>query len=81
MYMSEIFFPKNDAEGASWIKRAADEGDWRAQRLIALMFATGRGVPVDQQESARYAALAAKNPNTVSDGNGQDVIREIGPAK
>lgn len=62
LYLSGTFFPSDDAEGASWVKEAADSGDWRAQRLMALLYTAGRGVTRDDVAAEKYVKLAGENP-------------------
>ena len=39
--------PKDAAEGAKWVRKAADQGDEGAQNYLGWMYAKGEGVPKD----------------------------------
>ncbi|MEU8180836.1 hypothetical protein AB0B86_08675 [Micromonospora sp. NPDC049047] len=36
-----------------WYRRSAELGDVPARRMVGLMYATGQGVPVDEDEAER----------------------------
>lgn len=61
MYLSGIFFPSDDAIGATWIQRAADAGDWRSQQAMGVLYKFGRGVSKDAAAAEKYLELARKN--------------------
>ncbi|MDX2103483.1 MAG: tetratricopeptide repeat protein [Alphaproteobacteria bacterium] len=52
----------NDAEAARWFRRAADRGDREAMLRLSALYATGRGVPQDADEAARWYARAVALP-------------------
>jgi TPR repeat protein len=50
---------QNDAEAATWFKRAAEHGDAVARFQLGVMYGEGRGVPQDFAEAARWYERAA----------------------
>ena len=52
--------PKDAAEAVRWWRRAAEQGDARAQVNLGFMYAEGQGVPQDDLEAARWYRLAAE---------------------
>jgi cell division septation protein DedD len=72
-------------EGLKWMSAAADQGYAQAQARLGLIYATGRGVPVNNVEAYRWFSLAAKladpraqkNLKTVSETNRTVVSKRI----
>lgn len=52
--------PQNDAEAATWYRRAADQGYAPAQFNLGVMLGAGRGVPKDDVEAAKWYRKAAE---------------------
>ena len=52
--------PQNDAEAATWFKRAADQGEAASRFTLGVMYGEGRGVPQDFAEAARWYRRAAE---------------------
>ena len=52
--------PMNKAEGAKWLRKAADQGDAKAAYHLAWMYRTGKGVPLDYAEATRLETKAAE---------------------
>lgn len=51
--------PADPIEAAKWIRRAADQGESRAQFNLAAMYDQGRGVQKDPKEAAKWMRKAA----------------------
>ena len=49
----------DEAEMVRRFRKTADEGDGRAQFIVALMYAEGKGVPRDKVAACLWAELAA----------------------
>lgn len=56
------------AEGAEWVRRAADSGWPDAQKLMAGLYFKGEGVGTDMVEAAKWAKLYSRNPSLLSLG-------------
>lgn len=53
--------PKNNAEALNWLRRAAQNGQHDAQRLLAVKLYNGYDVPVDQDEALLWAQRLAES--------------------
>ena len=63
-------YKRGDYETALAVFRPlAENGDSRAQSILALMYAYGEGVPVDDRESARWYRRAAEQNSNVAQFN------------
>ena len=51
--------PQNYAEAVKWYRKAADQGDARAQFNLGIMYAKGEGVPQDYVQAHKWVNLAA----------------------
>ena len=49
----------NMAQAYTWLMRAADQGDARAQNILGVMYLEGRGVAKDEAEAVKWFRLAA----------------------
>lgn len=81
LYLSEIFVARDPAEGARYIRRTADSGNWKSQQLMSMLFAEGIGVEPNSAEAARYQRLADENPSRDDSRNADAVIESIGPTR
>ena len=52
--------PENDAEAATWYRKAGEQGDVKAQWSLGDMYNYGLGVPEDDAEAVRWYRLAAE---------------------
>ncbi|WP_334510148.1 tetratricopeptide repeat protein [Bradyrhizobium sp. AZCC 1693] len=50
--------PQNYTEAAMWYRRAAEQGDGRAQYSLGLLYDRGHGVPRDVVEASKWLNLA-----------------------
>jgi hypothetical protein len=75
LYLSGTFVVPDDQEGARWVKETADRGDWRSQRLMARLYATGRGVTKDELAAEKYVKLAVENPLAEHGAPAKQVIK------
>ena len=46
--------PPHDAEAASWLRRAADQGRPEAQTILGVMYVKGRGVAQNDAKAAKW---------------------------
>lgn len=58
----------NTAEGAEWIRRAANAGWADAQKQMALLYLRGEGVGQDAVEGAKWARLYSRNARLLALG-------------
>jgi uncharacterized protein len=58
--------PQNVAEGAHWLKRAADSGIIAGQVEYAIMLFNGEGVPKDEAGAVRILRIAAAKGNPIA---------------
>ena len=58
-YKGERMAPPDVARAAEWLRKAADQGERRAQFMLATMHFTGDGVSRDYVEAYKWASLAA----------------------
>jgi hypothetical protein len=78
LYLSKIFVPKDPVEAARYTKESADQGSWRSQQLMSILFAEGIGVERNMAEAARFERLAADNPARDDSRNADAAIESIG---
>ena len=57
---------RNYAEAVRWYRRAAAQGDARAQANLGVMYAEGHGVPRNYIEAYMWYSLAAAQSNDVA---------------
>ncbi|MGI9239191.1 MAG: tetratricopeptide repeat protein, partial [Verrucomicrobiales bacterium] len=55
--------PKDDDAASQWFLRAAEIGEAKAQRKLAMRYFRGTGVEQDTVEALKWCELALKNPN------------------
>ena len=60
MYVEGKGIAEDDAEGAKWYRRAAEQGDAEAQFNLGLMYARGEGIAEDDAEAAKWCRRAAE---------------------
>jgi len=58
--------PQNVAEGARWLKRAADGGIIAGQVEYAIMLFNGEGVPKDEAGAVKILEIAAAKGNPIA---------------
>ena len=61
MYERGYGVTQDDAAAVGWFRRAAEQGEARAQHDLGVMYADGQGVPVDSVRSHMWLSLAVKN--------------------
>jgi TPR repeat protein len=59
MYVEGRGVPQDDAEAARWYRKAAEQENEEAQRLLGEMYRDGRGVPKDYVQAYMWFNLAA----------------------
>jgi len=59
MYFNGQGVPQNYAEAARWYRKAAEQGDVDATRILGLAYYLGKGVPQDLVQSYFWFSLAA----------------------
>jgi len=79
--------PQDYAEAARWYRKAAEQGDARAQKDLGHMYFDGRGVPQDYAEAARWYRKAAEQGDARAQYSlgamynmGQGVLRDYAEA-
>ncbi len=60
MYLKGLGVPKNYARAMKWFRRAAAQGDARAQFHLGLMYDVGLGVPENSTEAVKWFHRAAE---------------------
>ena len=60
MYENGRGVAKDDYEAVKWYRKAADQGDARAQCNLGLMYENGRGVSKDEYEAVKWFRKAAE---------------------
>jgi TPR repeat protein len=55
--------PQNSAEAVLWLRKAADQGDASAYLWLGLIYADGRGMPMDKAAAATWFRQAADRGN------------------
>ena len=60
VYLEGKLVPRDDAEAAKWMRKAADQGYANAQFNLARMYETGRGVDRSEKEATALYAKAAE---------------------
>ncbi len=50
---------QDDAQALAWYRKAAEQGNAKAQHNLGLMYGTGNGVPKDYVEAHKWYNLAA----------------------
>src|SRR4029078_12148564 len=66
---------QDDAEAASWYRRAADAGHACAQNNLGLLFLRGHGVPQSDVEAEAWCRKAAAQGNSIAQQNVLVVLR------
>jgi len=74
-------------EGLKWMTAAAEQGYAQAQARLGLLYATGKGVAIDNVQAYRWFSLAARlaDPNTqkslksVSETNQRVIAKRLSP--
>jgi TPR repeat protein len=59
--VARIYAGDNYTETAIWLERAAIAGDRKSAHLLGLMYISGTGVPIDQDEAVRWFRVAKAN--------------------
>jgi TPR repeat protein len=88
--LAEIYYGGHGgslSEAVKWMTASAEQGYAQAQARLGLMYATGKGVPLDNMTAYRWFALAAqlanddaqKNLKTVSETNRDVVGKRLTP--
>ena len=60
MYAFGRGVPPFSTQAVAWWRKAADQGDAKAQHNLGVMYADGRGVPEDDVEAHKWHDLAAR---------------------
>ena len=56
----EFLNQENYAEAAKWFRKAAEQGDDKAQHNLGVSYAQGQGVPQDYTEAVKWYRKAAE---------------------
>ena len=69
MYYQGKGVPKDVGKAAEWCRKAAEQGDARAQDNLGTMYYHGEGVPKDFVKAAEWYSKAAEQGDTGSQNN------------
>jgi TPR repeat protein len=69
IYLTGDGVPRDDAEAAKWLRKAADQDNAVAERYLAEMYFKGRGVAADSAEAAKLLQMAAQQGDADSEHN------------
>ena len=58
-YFDGLGLPKDETEGVKWWRKAAEQGDPKAQYNLGVSYENGQGVPKDKAEAAKWHRKAA----------------------
>ncbi len=61
--------PRDDAEAANWLHRAADQGRPEAQTILGRMYAKGQGVQQNDAKAAKWFRMAADQDHAPAQSN------------
>ena len=67
-YSSGKDLPKDDALAAFWFRKAAEQGDDRAQYNLGISYYNGEGVAKDMVEAYAYLNLASASDEFAKEG-------------
>ena len=59
LYVDGLGLRPSPALGASWLRRAADQGHVEAQYQLGRLYLDGQGVPLDHREAGAWLTKAA----------------------
>ncbi len=83
MYGEGRAVPQEYAEAVKWYRRAAEQGDARAQNNLGIMYDECRGVPQDDAEALKWYRRAAEQGHALAQsqlgvmyGNGRGVPQD-----
>ena len=65
MYHNGLGVKKDLAKAASWYEKAAEQGDYRAQNNLGVLYRDGTGVPQDYQQALSWFKKAALQGNVL----------------
>ena len=79
---------KDDKEAVKWYRKAADQGQARAQTSLGVMYSFGEGVPQDYKEAVKWYRKAANQGFARAQNNlgvmyayGEGVLKNMTQAK
>jgi len=73
--------PQDYGEAAKWYRKAADQGNAKAQYHLGLMYAKGRGVPMDYVQALMWFNLAAAQGESLAAKNRDNLAAKMTPAQ
>jgi len=73
MYAHGRGVAKDDAQAVEWYRKAAEQGEARAQTDLGVMYRDGRGVPPNQPVALQWFRKAAQQ----GDQRAQTLLRSI----
>jgi len=79
-YATGELIGKDDTKAVHWFKKAAYQGDLRAQYSLGLMFIEGRGVPKDVTEGYAWWSLSAERELEIAKNTLSELKQIISPA-
>ena len=66
MYASGEGVSRDDKEAFKWYKKAADNGDVKAQNIIGIFYSEGIGVSKDSDKSLKYLNKSSESGSSHS---------------
>ncbi len=69
-YRTGLFgVPQDYKEALKWYRKAAEQGDAKAQSVLGVMYYNGQGVPQDYKEALKWYRKAAEQGNALAQNN------------
>ena len=65
--------PKDEVEAVKWFRKAAEQGDARAQFHLGFAYSNGQGVTKDDAEAIKWFRKAAEQ----GDAEAQEALRKL----
>jgi TPR repeat protein len=81
MYASGRGVSQDYAAAVSWYRKAAEQGEAKAQSGLGLMYANGHGVPKDYVSAHVWFTLAAAGGDKASERNRKRVAAKMTPGQ
>ena len=64
MYANGQGVQKDDAQAVKWFRKAAEQGNAKAQYCLGVMYDSGIGVQKDEAQTVKWYSKAAQQGNT-----------------
>ena len=77
-YVQGMGVPKSQVEAESWWKRAADQGNTKAQLGLGLLYSRGEEIPFNPMQSYKWCRIAERGGERLP-ANFQTITRGLSP--